>query len=218
MCDTKSPVRRAWLFTTHCPETIYSDYNAILDTDTLIAIDGGLEFLDRLGLAPDLILGDFDSLTDLSLLQKYPSAQLLRYPSAKNETDTELAVIWCVENGIDEAIICNDLEGRKDHALAIVQNLLYAHKHGLQARLESGAGIGLFIRENQVLPYPVGSLLSLISWSETALIRDSSGLEYSLANLRLQNHESRGISNRITSNPAQINLQNGLLFCLITIF
>ncbi|PWL56319.1 MAG: thiamine diphosphokinase, partial [Clostridiales bacterium] len=55
--------------------------------DLVIAADGGLTYLEREGIAPDLVLGDFDSLEG-----DRPSGNVLAYPSEKDETDMFLAV------------------------------------------------------------------------------------------------------------------------------
>lgn len=60
--------------------------------DYIIAADSGLEKADKLGLQPDLIIGDFDSLEDISLLDKHKKAKIEAFPVDKDFTDTELAM------------------------------------------------------------------------------------------------------------------------------
>ena len=66
--------------------------------DYVIAADSGLETLDLYAeafgedFAPNLILGDMDSLKNLSLLEKYKNAKRELFPSDKDFTDTELAL------------------------------------------------------------------------------------------------------------------------------
>lgn len=210
--------KRAWLFTAHCPETTFTSYQNISEDDILVAVDGGLEFMHQKALEPDVIIGDMDSIHNPELLSAYPKAKILRFPSAKNETDTELALNWCLSEGLAEAIICNDLGGRFDHALALIQNLLHAHENGLNAKIDAGNSQAFFLQKHNTLDFPVGSLLSLVSWTETSQLISSTGLKYSLQDLLLSRSLSRGISNIITSKPATIELKEGLVFCHISIF
>ncbi len=208
----------AWLVTNHCPDEIYSGYDTIKSEDTIIAIDGGLEHLIARNITPDLIIGDFDSLRDPAVLNRFPSDIIYPHPAEKNETDTELAIDWCIQNSITQIVVCNDLGGRTDHVLALIQNLLKAHIHGIKARVESSNQVGFFLDFDTTLDYPTGSVLSLISISEESMLLGSIGLKYTLENLSLKNSQSRGISNLISASPACIFLRSGTVFCLISNF
>ena len=63
--------------------------------DRVIAADSGLAGCDRLGIIPTDILGDFDSLKDPGLLERYGSmtrGPVRHYPERKDFTDTDLAM------------------------------------------------------------------------------------------------------------------------------
>ncbi len=68
--------------------------------DAVIAADSGLEtlrdwqkhFNGLYDFSPSLILGDFDSISDKSILDEYEGATIERSPSYKDDTDTELAL------------------------------------------------------------------------------------------------------------------------------
>ncbi|MDR2485847.1 MAG: thiamine diphosphokinase, partial [Treponema sp.] len=68
----------------------------ITGTRIIVAADSGLITAETAGVKPDWILGDMDSLDDLRRLEAYPSQRILRYPSDKDYTDTELALnfLW----------------------------------------------------------------------------------------------------------------------------
>ena len=63
----------------------------LLCSDFIIAVDGGLKYIDKLGIKPNLLIGDFDSAT-WGLLKKYSNIDTLEYPSKKDFTDLELAI------------------------------------------------------------------------------------------------------------------------------
>lgn len=207
--------RKAWLFTTHSPREIFSSISAIGPGDLIVAVDGGLERIDGLGLAPSVVIGDFDSL-DPRLLEKYPLVPQLRHPTAKNETDTELAVLWALEQEVGELVICNDFGGRIDHALGLVQNLALSHSRGLCAAAESENQRIFFLDRETRLEGHEGCLLSLLAWGGTARFAASGGLLYSLDGLELSSLRSRGISNRIDSPQAWIRLSSGQALAILT--
>ncbi len=207
---------KAWLFTNHSPAEIFSSYRSIdLSQDLIIAVDNGLEQVAKLGLAPDLIVGDLDSVAP-ELLARYQSCEKLLHPEQKNETDTELALSWCFQNGIASVVICNDLKGRFDHALGIIQNILLAHHQGMEAVIESENQQAFFLQKVTSLKGKEGMLLSLLAWGGKARFEDSEGLAYPLDGLTLYPHLSRGISNRITAPAATLRLVSGEVLALLT--
>lgn len=210
--------QKAWIVTTHYPNEIFHSYQSIKSDDIVIAVDEGLSLMPKINLVPTAIIGDFDSLIDQSLLSAYPSADIMKHPGAKNSTDTELAIMYCMNKGISEIVICNDLQGRIDHVLGLIQNLLMAHRKKLRVIIDSGKQLMWFVDKKEILPYPPGSLLSLLSYSKYSHFESSSGLEYDLGNLTLHQHLSRGISNIITAPEASIKLLKGSVLACVTVF
>ncbi len=213
------PLRRAFLITNHAPDQIVSGYENILSQDIVIAVDAGLIVVDLLGLKPTIIIGDLDS-ADRQLLLKYNNTPKLTHPTEKNETDTELAINWCLkQDKIDEIIVCNDMQGRFDHALGLVQNLLMLHK-----KRGKKPAIHIESADQQVFILPIqmnfhnkqGQLISLISLSPKGQFLSSQGLKYPLDGLILRQSQSRGISNEFSSDHAEIILLKGDVLALIT--
>jgi thiamine pyrophosphokinase len=85
----------------------------------IAAADSGLLRAETAGLRPDWVLGDMDSLDDHRRLDTYPRDRALRYPRAKDYTDTELAFSFLAEKGCDELWIIGGGGGRMDHLFAI---------------------------------------------------------------------------------------------------
>jgi thiamine pyrophosphokinase len=85
----------------------------------IAAADSGLAAAEAAGLRPDWIVGDMDSLEDLSRLDAYPPERVLRYGTEKDYTDTELALRLLWEKGCAEVWLIGGGGGRLDHLLAI---------------------------------------------------------------------------------------------------
>lgn len=206
---------RAWLFSNHSPSQIPTGYSSISKQDCLIAVDGGLDLLESLGRKPALVIGDLDSL-DTSMIPS--GTPILRYEREKNETDMELALAWALDQGYREIIICNDLGGRFDHALGLIQNLELFSSEEINLRIESRDQVVFMLRQHNLLLFPRGSLLSLIARSSEAKLQSSRGLYYSLEGLTLYPDYSRGISNHFTEDHAVIELVSGSILAVLTLF
>lgn len=85
----------------------------------VIAADSGLVASERSGIEADLVLGDMDSLGDLSLLEKYPPEKKQLWPVDKDYSDTEIALVAMKERGIDDVVLVGGDGGRMDHFFAL---------------------------------------------------------------------------------------------------
>ena len=84
----------------------------------VIAADQGLRHLEAAGIAPDLIVGDFDSLGTVP-----QGANVIRHPVEKDDTDMMLAVKTGLERGCRTFVLYGGLGGRLDHTYANFQTL-----------------------------------------------------------------------------------------------
>lgn len=87
------------------------------EEDIIIAIDSGLEVLYELDILPDIIVGDFDSISN-NILDKYNNSKLLKVNSEKDFSDTELAFEICIEKGFKKVFLLEALGKRMDHTLS----------------------------------------------------------------------------------------------------
>jgi len=208
---------RAWLITHIAPPRLAIDYSSIRPDDLVIAVDGGLKQCLQLSLSPQVVIGDFDSIEPAHLLKLSPDCERITHPADKDETDTQLALEYCLARNIGEIIICNDLSGRFDHSLALVQNLLQAHRQGASAKAVSASQVMFLFEGSTTLSYPINSLLSLISLTKSSEFSSSQGLAYPMDNLTLYNWHSRGISNEISETTQSIFCASGLVLAIITL-
>lgn len=174
----------------------------------VICADRGYEYVKKLGIEPDVIVGDFDSYSG-SLPDK---AEILRSVPEKDDTDTMLAVKTAIDRGADRITLYGALGARFDHAFANVQTLLYAHEQGCEMTIaDSGNIISVQGAGRQSYPLMKDWYFSVFSLSERAEISSISGVKYSLENAVLTRSFPLGVSNEITDSEAVVAVRSGLL-------
>lgn len=87
--------------------------NIISDDKLCVAIDGGYDYCIRMGIIPDIVIGDFDSLETSMINQKTISIK----KTSQQETDLVKAINWAISSGIKELEIIGVESGRSDHIL-----------------------------------------------------------------------------------------------------
>ncbi|PWH14830.1 MAG: thiamine diphosphokinase [Anaerolineae bacterium] len=183
--------------------------------DVIIAADGGARIALSLGLVPQAILGDLDSLTEAEIrVFEEMGVHILRYPPAKNETDLELALNYALRAGYFPILILGGHSGRLDQALANLALLSTAEAIQATARLDDGLTEAFFIATEGHISGNPGDTVSLLPWGLPAEGIETDGLCYPLHGETLWPHRSRGISNEMLGHTASIRLRRGLLLCI----
>ena len=93
--------------------------------DYFIFCDRGLLHREKLGVKPDLAVGDFDSCEKPSDVR-----EIIALPKEKDDTDSVFAVKEGIKRGFDEFLIIGALGGRADHSLCnlAMLKMLYGRK------------------------------------------------------------------------------------------
>lgn len=184
--------------------------------DYRIAANGGAHHLAALGLAPNVIVGDLDSI-DPALIAQFRAngAVLERYPAAKDATDLELALARAVQDGATDVLLVGVVGGRLDQTCA---NLLILARQDwpIPLAIAEGDQLAQVLRgaESMILTGPEGSLVSALALSEEVTGVTYRGLAYPLENARLRLGSTRGVSNLLLSSPAQISITSGILLVI----
>ncbi|MBE5802234.1 MAG: thiamine diphosphokinase [Clostridiales bacterium] len=184
--------------------------------DLVIAADGGYAFLQRLGIVPDILLGDFDSLGEPPALPD--GVELIRHPVRKDDTDTGLALAVGYQRGYRDFALYGCGGGRIDHLLANFQSMARYAKAGAAVRLVDEAYL-VYALHNGTLtlpPRPVGTLISVFCHGDTARGVTLRGLSYLLDNAELSCDVPLGVSNAYTGESASVTVGEGTLLVIIT--
>lgn len=95
-------------------------------TDFYVFCDGGFRHAERLGVTPNLIVGDFDSYEKNEAVKTAESAgtEIITLPCEKDDTDTVFAVKEALKRGYTEFLLVGVLGQRMDHTLVNISVLL----------------------------------------------------------------------------------------------
>ena len=177
--------------------------------DVVIAADGGLQHTKRLGLQPQVILGDFDSLL-------YVPAGAEVYPVEKDDTDAMLAARKGLELGYREFLFYGALDGpRLDHTVSNFQTLQFLADRGAKGYLIGKDYIVTVIKEETVeFPAEAEGILSLFCLGPNAEGITLENLHYPLKDGTLTSGFPLGVSNHFIGKSAKITVNSGSLLAL----
>ena len=183
--------------------------------DLLVAADGGSRHALALGLRPNLVVGDLDSLT---IAEQRELAQagttFVGYPEAKDETDLELALVQAVDCGAREIVVLAALGGRTDQTLANLLLLALPQLQGVRCGIIEGPETILLVRNWVRMVGQPGDLLSLIPLGGDCHNIWTEGLVYPLAGETLWLSRARGISNVLDASQVTIRVGEGMLLAV----
>ena len=178
--------------------------------DFILCADGGTRHALALGLTPNVIVGDMDSLPENFRVADF-SGEFVLFPKDKNETDLELAINHALTLNPDQILILAALGGRMDHTLANIallsNSLLISHN----IKLTDGVEELFFCRDQVKVEGRSGDIVSLIPWQGEVTGVFTENLRWHLHHETLYPEKTRGISNEMTSDTATVSITSGLL-------
>lgn len=181
--------------------------------DFVIAADGGLRALETVGLTPDLLIGDLDSLGSHPLPEGVP---LEKHPVEKDDTDTGIALAQGYAMGYRQFVLCGCAGGRVDHLIANFQSMCRCSKMGAAVRLIAPDYDAYALHNgSMLLPHrPAGTTVSVFCHGDKAEGVTLRGLYYPLDDYTLTCDHPLGVSNQHTEETAEISVQNGTLLII----
>ena len=185
--------------------------------DYTLTVDGGTAYAKKLGITPNLILGDFDTL-DQDILEEYQKQGVViqSFPPEKDYTDTHLALAIALERNPSSITIFAGTGTRMDHTLANIGLLTLAVEKGVSAEIIDAHNRIRMIRDRLVLKKEEvrGKYVSLIPYTEKVEGVNLTGFRYPLYNAVLTTGVSQGISNEIVEETGSISMKQGLLLVI----
>lgn len=184
---------------------------SVSENDIVICADASYEKATSHGIAPDYIIGDFDS----GERPFAPECGIIEYPSEKDDTDTMLCLKKAIELGFKDIVIVGGIGGRLDHTLANISALIYANERGVKAVLEGSGNKAFIISGNLTINKEKNTYLSFFPITPTACI-SLEGTKYKAFKLSIEQNFPIGVSNEITEAYAKITVHSGKVLAVIS--
>ncbi|MGE5422847.1 MAG: thiamine diphosphokinase [Ignavibacteriales bacterium] len=187
-------------------------YRERLSYDRIICVDGGGEWAVKLGLVPDWIVGDMDSIDSDALtgLQE-AGAKTFLFEVDKDETDTQLAILLAAQKGAASITVWGGTGTRLDHTISNLFSAATLVNRGISVRFESpGEDIDI-IQDTFMVKGNAGETVSLLVIGEKATGVTLQGFKYPLINAELKADWQWAVSNVIAEPNPIIRLAAGVL-------
>ena len=198
----------------------YPDHarSLIRPDDFILCADGGTRHALALGLTPDLLIGDLDSINAATVSSlRDAGIEIRQFPRDKDYTDLELALLAARDLRPDEIILLGALGGRLDQMLTNIFLLARPEFAALNIALVSGPERAQVVRDEIIVHGQPGDILSIIPLTpDVAGLTYHSGLRWRLEDATLPFGSSRGVSNELIDNEARITLDSGIILVIHT--
>ena len=191
----------------------------IIQDKYIICADGAAKYLRQINMVPDLLVGDFDSISSDDLLwMKSKKVNYEKFPPRKDQTDTELALEYAFKilPKPRSIVIVGGLGSRWDHSLANIMLLNNILDQGIEGKIISDNDEIILAETNISINGEIGELLSIIPLTSVVKGITLEGLEYPLQNRDIKISSTLGISNVFTAKVAKIFIEKGRLLIIKT--
>ncbi len=183
-----------------CPRRTPGDY--------IIAADRGFDSLMAYGVAPDLAVGDFDS------LGRTPDHHnVIRLPREKDDTDMLFALRRGLELGYRRFVLLGGLGGRLEHTLGNLQLLDWLAAQDAQGFLAGDKTAATVLRDGSLtFPAAMTGCLSVFPLGGPAKGVTLSGLKFPLNGFTMTDGApTLGVSNEFVGESASVTVKDGCL-------
>jgi thiamine pyrophosphokinase len=182
--------------------------------DRIFCADGGARHALALGLTPEAIIGDLDSLAaELIMELEKAGVTIHRHPVDKDRTDLELTLELAVAEQPDEIVLVTALGGRLDQMLANIMLLTRPEYAPVKLSLVDGPQWATLLRSHQatsIMGRP-GDTLSLIPLTPTVTQVTLTGVKWPLRQATLSLGSTWSISNELAGQSAGVRIGEGLV-------
>lgn len=181
--------------------------------DYIIGADGGCNHLNNMGILPNYIIGDLDSI-DKELISYYENKNIIfkKFPTHKDETDSQLCVYLAKDLGAKKIDFIGSLGGRIDHSLANIGFMYHVYEMGIEPRIITNEEeIYILHNEKRIIKGKKGNTISILALKDNALGVTLQNLEYPLDNAEIEYLSPLGISNVMLEDECIISVKEGYL-------
>ena len=178
--------------------------------DLIIAADKGYDRAVGLGLTPDIVVGDFDSLGEAP---DHPNVVMLNV--RKDDTDIEHAVKIALDMGHTDFVIYGAVGGKLDHTLGnIAVAEMIANRRGRAIFCGDDSSFTVIKDSSFGFERRDGGRISVLSLSDISRGVTVRGLSYEAEAIDLSRASTLGVSNAFAGREAEISVTDGILLII----
>lgn len=214
----------------------------------LIAADRGLEFFLEDRIWPDVVIGDFDSLSEegkvfLEIHEKgnendeipyggmiewkaqkgfgneIKEIKVIRLRPEKDDSDTQSAMNYAIQNGAKRITILGATGNRVDHLMANFGLLVLAKNQGVEVILADQYNYMKLVSDGEIIKKSeqFGKYISFFPLGGDVTGLTLKGFKYSLDHYHLTTADSGlTVSNEIVSDKAKVTYRSGTLLMIMS--
>ncbi len=191
-----------------------SDYRKIRKyfrpDDFFIVCDGGLDHIEKLGINPNLIVGDFDSHENPNL-----DVETIVLPHEKDDTDSVFALKTALSRGFKDFLFAGMIGGRLDHTLGNISMLLKCREEKVRALMLDDYSEIEIVGQEEIKIEDKFSYFSLLNISGTARGVTIKDALYNLENAEIPITYQYGVSNEVPKGKtAKVSVKEGCLLLI----
>ena len=204
--------------------TLIKNFQSLSDA-FIIAADGGALHCSNLRITPNVIIGDMDSITKGMIAKLAGTAagnadgdttaggdiQFISFNQSKDESDTQLALDYLVENGYERIIVIGAFGDRADHSYANLSLLSSPAYDNVKVSIITENSEIFVVKDSCTIKGEAGKKISIFSLTPFTFFEKTTGLKYKLKNEKLLFSPARGLSNEFTKDIAKLNISEGWL-------
>jgi thiamine pyrophosphokinase len=180
--------------------------------DKVICVDGGAVWARKLGITPNWLVGDLDSIgeDDLKFMEEQ-GVKLSIHPSQKDPTDTQISLQLAEQLGAGEITIWGGTGSRLDHTFSNLYSAANLVKKGRAVQFDSPILTIYLVKDVLKLSGEIGKTVSVLALGDGASGLTLEGFQYPLDNVEIDSLWQYGISNVIVSSQQVVSVSSGIL-------
>ena len=181
------------------------------DYNTLICADGGANTAAKLGLIPDYIIGDLDSISPNVYDYFFDRCEIIQL-KRQSDTDVEKCLKYAVKKKFDDVILLGSTGDRLDHSFCNIGivlkyfdriNIKIIHKKSLLSAYTGNVTL-------KTIPNEIISIYGIDSKTRIT----STGLKYQLKNISLPFGKKESTSNIALRNEVALKIKDGIVLVI----
>lgn len=187
----------------------------ICQNDYIICADSGVKHAEQMGIIPDIMLGDFDSIEpELFESYKKKGIKIIDYPPEKDKTDAHIALEYALDLSPEEIILLGYIGSRMDHTIANIHTLQNPLARQVDAYIINENNKIFLVNGSKVIKNDFGRYISFIPLTSEAKISVDKGVKYPIHNIVMRQQESLGVSNELTHESCTLQMHQGTIIVI----